>query len=262
MPYIDGTPAGTKETVTVLWDRGDKTIFAGARLSRCYDQLVEELAGPFHDPRITNALRACMGRDKTFIDEYFNEHFLLSDPECPLDQSNVADQNADEKEAGELVPIARLENMGDEDEVEEAIEVRHRRRDKIFEVFRCYAEAQGFQWDELQEIFKHRDGSILGRSDPPFHWQHRDREGRLVRRYWVAPRVAAGIAGQIIIECPAEVFEAIRTSPEAYSVLIELSEEIYLLSGSELIKRIEREDIEVFPARYRLVFCSGLEQGE
>jgi len=256
MLYIDGAPAGTEEVVTVLWDREDKTVFVGTKLTRCYDQLVDELAGPFNDPKITNAFRACIEREETFIAEYFVEHFTLSDSEIPFDQMGTADREADEEEAGELTPVARIEGTENEYENKEVIKVRRARSDRIFEVFRRYAESQGFQWDELREIFKHGDGSVLRRAESPFHWQHSDREGNLVMRYWVA----TGLSDKSVIECPAEVFETLREHPEACSVLIEISKEIFLLSGREFIRRLDRKDIEAFPAVYRLVFRPGSEQ--
>jgi hypothetical protein len=249
MPYIDGSPAGTSTTPTVLWD--EENIFIGAKLSKCYDLLVDELSGPFDEPSVRKAFHACIERDDAFIAEYFEEHFTLSDEELPFDQSDTTENEANEQTHGtELEPIAELEEEESNGEVEEVTRLRRRRHDRIFTVFRSYAEALGFEWNELRERFEHPDGSVIYRRDSIFHWERFNSDGYLAMRYWVAPKAFDKGA----LECPADVWEAFREYPDSYSMIAERSNQVFELPGRELLKLVESEMLTLFPAAFRLVF--------
>ncbi|GIV04240.1 MAG: hypothetical protein KatS3mg015_3070 [Fimbriimonadales bacterium] len=248
MPYIDGLPAGTSTTPTVLWD--EENIFIGAKLSKCYDLLVDELSGPFNEPIVRKAFHACIERDDAFIAEYFEEHFTLSDEELPLDQSDITENEANEQTHGtDLEPIAELEEEESIGEVEEVTRLRRRRHDRIFTVFRTYAEELGFEWNELRERFEHPDGSVIYRRDTIFHWERLNSDGYLAMRYWVAKDLDKGI-----IECPAEVWGAFTTDPEISTMIAEWSKQVFELSGRNLLDLVESGKLVLYPAIYRLVF--------
>lgn len=248
MPYIDGLPAGTSTTPTVLWD--EENIFIGAKLSKCYDLLVDELSGPFNEPIVRKAFHACIERDDAFIAEYFEEHFTLSDEELPFDQTDTTENAATEQTHGsELEPIAELEEEENNDEGEEVTRLRRRRHDRIFTVFRSYAEALGFEWNELREWFEHPDGSVIYRCDTIFHWERFNSDGYLAMRYWVAKDLDKGI-----IECPAEVWGAFTTDPENSTMIAEHSNKVFAFSGRDLLDLVESGKLVLYPARYRLVF--------
>lgn len=248
MPYIDGSPAGISTTPTVLWD--EHNIFIGAKLSKCYDLLVDELSGPFDEPSVRKAFHACIERDDAFIAEYFEEHFTLSDEELPFDQSDTTENEANEQTHGtELEPIAELEEEESNGEVEEVTRLRRRRHDRIFTVFRSYAEALGFEWNELRERFEHPDGSVIYRRDSIFHWERFNSDGYLAMRYWVAKDLDKGI-----IECPAEVWGAFTTDPEISTMIAEHSNKVFAFSGRDLLDLVESDKLALYPAIYRLVF--------
>jgi len=249
MPYIDGLPAGISTTPTVLWD--EHNIFIGAKLSKCYDQLVDELSGPFDEPDVREAFQTCIERKDDFIAEYFEEHFTLSDEELPFDQSDTTENEANEQTHGtELEPIAELEEEESNGEVEEVTRLRRPRHDRIFTVFRSYAEKRGFEWNELRERFEHPDGSVIYRRDSTFHWDRFNSDGYLAIRYWVAPKALDAGA----LECPAEVWESVRNDPNSSTMIVERSHQVYELPGRKLLKLVESEMLTLIPAAYRLLF--------
>ncbi|MGC8817501.1 MAG: sacsin N-terminal ATP-binding-like domain-containing protein [Candidatus Hadarchaeum sp.] len=260
MPYLDGAPAGTPTTPTVLWD--EENIFIGAKLSKCYEHLANELSKSFDENRVREAFHACIERDDAFIAEYFEEHFTLSDEDFPFDQRDTTENEANEQTHGTgLIPIAQLEeeessNEEEEEssnEEEEVTRVPRRRHDRIFTVFRSYAGALGFEWNELRERFEHPGGSVIYRiegRDSIFHWERLKSDGYLGMRYWVAPKTSVTGA----FECPAEVWEAIRRYPDSCSMIVERSKQVFELPGRELLKLVESGRLTLFPAAYRLVF--------
>jgi hypothetical protein len=248
MPYIGGIPAGTPTKPTVLWD-GER-IYIGAKLSECFEELADELAKPFNEPSIGKAFHACIDRNDTFIAEYFEEHFTLSDEELPLDQSDITENEANEQTHGtDLEPIAELEEEESIGEVEEVTRLRRRRHDRIFTVFRSYAEALGFKWNEQRKRFEHPDGSVIYRRDSFFHWERFNSDGYLAMRYWVAKDLDKGI-----IECPAEVWGAFTTDPEISTMIAEHPNKVFAFSGRDLLDLVESDKLALYPAIYRLVF--------
>ncbi|KXB97413.1 MAG: hypothetical protein AA908_07060 [Chlorobi bacterium NICIL-2] len=248
MPYIDGTPAGTPTKPTVLWD-GER-IYIGAKVSECFEELAEELAKPFNEPSIGKAFHACIDRNDSFIADYFEKHFTLSDEELPFDQSDTTENEANEQTHGtEPEPIAELEEEESNGEVEEVTRFRRRRHDRIFTVFRSYAEALGFEWNEQRERFERPDGSVIYRRDSFFHWERFNSDGYLAMRYWVAIDLDKGF-----IECPAEVWEALRKYPDSSSMIAERSNQVFELSGQKLLDLVESRKLTLYPATYRLVF--------
>lgn len=247
MPYIDSSPAGTSTTPTVLWD--EHNIFIGAKLSKCYDQLVDELSRPFVEPCVREAFHACIERDDTFIADYFEELFTLSDEELPFDQSDTTENEANEQMlATEPEPIAELEEEESNGEVEEVTRLRRRRHNRIFTVFRSYAEELGFKWNEQRERFEHPDGSVICRGSF-FHWERFNSDGHFAMQYWVATDLDEGL-----IECPAGIWDAIRRYPDSSSMVAERSKKVFELSGRYLLALAESGKLRLYPAKYRLVF--------
>jgi len=249
MPYIDGSPAGTSTTPTVLWD--EENIFIGAKLSKCYDLLVDELSGPFDEPSVREAFHACIERDDAFIAEYFEEHFTLSDEELPFDQSDTTENEANEQTQGtELEPIAELEQEESNGEVEEVTKLRRRRHDRIFTVFRSYAEALGFEWNELHERFEHADGSVIYRSDSIFHWERFNSNGLMTLRYWVTPDTLDNLS----FDCPVEIWQALNDYPDSTSIIAHWSDEVFELTGRILLNMVREQKLTLYPTNHRVVF--------
>lgn len=249
MPYIGGIPAGTPTKPTVLWD-GER-IYIGAKLSECFEELADELAKPFNEPSIGKAFHACIDRNDTFIADYFEKHFTLSDEELPFDQSDTTENEANEQMlATEPEPIAELEEEESNGEVEEVTRLRGRRHDRIFTVFRSYADALGFKWNEQRKRFEHPDGSVIYRRDSFFHWERFNSDGYLRMRYWVAPKALDTGA----LECPADVWEVFQAHLDTCSMIAERSKRVIKLSGQEILDLVESGKLALYPATYRLVF--------
>jgi hypothetical protein len=73
---VDGAPAGQPHSPDVLWHE-ESVFIRDGRLARSFEALVAELARPFVNEAVTEAIKACIERDDGFIAEYMEEHFTL-----------------------------------------------------------------------------------------------------------------------------------------------------------------------------------------
>lgn len=245
-PYIEGQPAGPPEARRVLWDREGCFLFMEGKESQCYNELVEELAGPFADPEVQELFRACVARDEGFIRDYVAEHFQLQEEELPLEEPRSSAASP-RPLASALRPVAQI----DEEEGEpETVFVPHRGGYRKDSVFRGYAVSRGFEWDETRGCFGHPDGFFIRRAkEPSFDWYACSEEGEEIMRYWVAPKP---MEEDNSLECPAEVWEAFKQWPSKYTLIWKRSRKVFALSAEELMGRLQNKAVEVFPAAYRL----------
>jgi len=255
-PYVDEAPAGQPHSPDVLWH--EETIFVrDGRLAKSFDALVAELARPFTNGAVTEAIKACIERDKDFIADYMEEHFTLEDETGPSrDDSEAAteidkDESQEEEEGDEA---AVTEEAGQEEASEETseepvgVETINRRRRRLFNLFKRYAMACGYRWDPAQGRFIHPDGSWIGHCPSPFHWRRFDAAGNVVASYWVSRRrLESGV------EIAAELWEMLRGDPTGCClVLLDGDGRPRELPGPDLIRMVNDEVIALYPAKYRM----------
>ncbi|WP_428940954.1 sacsin N-terminal ATP-binding-like domain-containing protein [Fontivita pretiosa] len=263
-PYVDGAPAGQSHSPDVLWH--EQSIFVrNGKPARSFDALVAELARPFANEAVTEAIKACIERDRGFIAEYMKEHFTLEaetalTPDVSEGKSEVGKEKAKrevEKE-GEEGPVT-----GDGDE-EEGREPEHPEEEQDAEdeprggppprkrepsLFERFAHDRGYHWDGVQHRFVHPDGSWIERSESPFHWRRFDSAGNLVTRYWASQQCLARGG----VEIAAELWELFRSSPsECSMILVDGEGRPRELSGPDLLQSVEDKVITLYPAKYRL----------
>ncbi len=80
VPYIGGTPAGTPRQTSVAW-KDDIFFVQDCDVARIFKAVADELARPFDRPEISEAIKACVDRSGTFINDYLEENFRLMPPE-------------------------------------------------------------------------------------------------------------------------------------------------------------------------------------
>jgi hypothetical protein len=90
-PYVDGTPAGTPITPRVLWQDVNLYVAANVSAAKLHKELADELARPFGDRSIQEAIVACIEHDAEYVAEYLADQFELEEqPDLP----NAGQDNA------------------------------------------------------------------------------------------------------------------------------------------------------------------------
>jgi len=106
-PYIDGTPAGTARKAEAHWD--DSRLYVEDRpLARLCKAVTDELARPFGNQELTEAIRACFERPPEFVTEYLEENFRLQPAEAAL--ADLA--TASRRDSSERVRAAAVRSIG------------------------------------------------------------------------------------------------------------------------------------------------------
>jgi hypothetical protein len=263
-PYVDGAPAGQPHSPDVLWH--DQSVFVrNGRLARSFDALVDELARPFANEKVTEAMKACIERAPDFIAEYMEEHFTLeAETALPPDGSEatteVGKNEAEGKvgKEGEKAPVTAEDGQegvspestdtDEEHEVDEEGDGRHRhkREPSLFERF---ALSSGYRWDGVRQRFVHPDGCWIERCESPFHWKRFDSAGNVVTRYWASQHCLARSG----VEIAAELWELFRGSPgECSMILVNGEGRPRELTGPDLLQMKEDNVITLYPAKYRI----------
>lgn len=260
--YVDGAPAGEPHSPDVLWH--DRSIFVrNGRLGRSFDALVAELARPFANDAVTEAMKACIERDEGFIAEYMEEHFTLeagTAVDVSEEESQLGGGEAEGDAGKEGQEVAVTEEGNEEawrepDDSEEDHEAedegpdappRRKREPSLFERF---ALGGGYRWDAGRQRFVHPDGFWMERCESPFHWRRFDSDGNIVTRYWASPQCLARGG----VEIAAELWELFRRSPaECSMILVNGEARPRELPGPDLLQMVEDKVITLYPAKYRI----------
>jgi len=265
-PYVANAPAGQPHSPDVLWHE-DTVFVRDGKLAKWFNALVAELARPFANEDVTEAIKACIERDEGFIVDYMEEHFTLETEMAPpldvCDETTEAGKDRtrgrDEKEA-EGVPIT-VENEPEEPSLPEQGEdaeeadaesegdgrrAHPKRQPSPFERF---AVACGYRWDGVRQRFVHADRSWIERCESPFHWRRFDSAGNVVTRYWATAQCLARGG----VEIAAELWELFRSSPDECSMILVNGEaQVRELPGPDLLQMVEDKVIALYPAKYRI----------
>lgn len=272
-PYLDGTPAGQLHSPEVLWH--EETLFVrDGRLAKSFDALVSELARPFANEPIAEAIKVCIERDERFIAEYMAEHFKLeaglviqpasaAKPAKPF-EDGVVPPGDEKKTMSESVPAAveggvqspPAEEPADAGTPEEDVDAERDadeiytapRRSRQVPLFERFAVASGYRWDQARQRFVHADGSWIERCESPFHWRRFDAAGDVTTRYWASQQcLTTGV------EIAAELWELVRGNPGGCClILVDGDDRPMELSGQALIRMVEDRVVTLYPAKYRI----------
>lgn len=262
-PYLDGAPAGQHHSPDVLWH--EETVFVReGRLAKSFDALVNELARPFANEKVAEAIKVCIERDGGFIAEYVAEHFELETEIAfqPTDATKPA--GGEKKTRGESGPAAvaggvqgppaeetasagapqeEVHAGGDADEFSPTP-----RRSPSVPLFERFATASGYRWDAARQRFVHADSSWIEKCESPFHWRKFDVTGNVLTRFWASRQCL--MRG---VEIAAELWELVRGSPGEYClILLDSDDRPRELAGPDLIRMVEDKVVTVYPAKYRI----------
>lgn len=275
-PYIDGTPAGQPHSPDVLWH--DTALFVrDGKLAKIFDRIASELARPFANAKIAEAIKACIERTAGFVEEYLEENFELAaapvvdtsgggQEDSASDELSPDGQDSSEADHGSSAPLDREDERDpasqpdtdgptgdDTDDGQEPSGPKRQTRRHLPRtepsLIQRFAEAKGYRWSENTKRYTHKDGTWIERSEPPFNWQRFAATGKALRRYWAVEQCLCSGG----IEVAAELWELICKYPDS-TALITHSEDgrPYEISGDELVRMQEGGAITLFPAKYRI----------
>ena len=274
--FIDGTPAGQPYSPDVFWDRQTLYVKAGP-VAKIIAPLCGELARPFNQSQIAEAIKICAERDEQFIEEYLNSVFEMEEVRSePLPEDEISDDTTRAKvitiedlfeETEDDSPQQSSESASEESEsvIETAAqefndresdnsqsdpgEPDRRTRSREPSLIDRFTEQLGYQWVEDTKRYIHRNGSWFQHGEEGFNWELHSRDGEIMSRFWVSPQCLATKG----IEINAEIWEMIKLEPTITAMVIEdEAGQPHALSGTELIAMVENEEVKVFPAKYRL----------
>lgn len=282
VPYIDGTPAGTPRQADVVWF--DRVLHARplprARLARL---VPDELHKSFVRSEIRAALDYSFERSAREITEYLEENFKLAPANTlvALDGSDAHSNPVGQPGEVESVDIVSESNVAllaiayeiqpDDDtapqvgstaEVEEGEvlvdvlpepEPRPRPTQKPAKpgIIERFARGLGFKKDG-EERFFHDSGAWIGRANGArFPWEHRSPTGNLVRYYLPFEHCLE----REPLPLDADIWTLLDQHPETYALILSnLEGNPVEVTGARLRTMREGQELELFPATYRLVY--------
>ncbi len=271
VPCIDGEPAGPAVRRDVLWY--DQTLFVrDGKAAKYAKAMVAELAKPFDDTGVKEAITTCFDRSPEFIADYFEANFQLEAraelSPLPVIQSegqgNVGGDGATGATVMGSTPDAEDGEDADWRENETPLRAMawRRRSPGISEderLFRAFARMLGYCWDESKRVFFHEDGSFIIAAEKPFHWCRCNAAGEPEYRYWVSPKVW----GEEDLVIPAELWEILKDDPNGCGLVVRIApNRPGEMSATTLKSAIEQERIRIYPEAFRLRLVERAERSE
>lgn len=274
-PYVDGVPAGAPLTPRVIW-RGDGLfVAANASVAKLHKDLAEEVARPFNDRSVAEAITACIERDAEYVADFLADQFELEEQmELPSPEKKGGEAG-DDAPNGQQGEESRTTTPGKETPTEthegedpsgEDVPGKDDPEEKSGEneggekpprrptppkpdLMDRYAANRGFKWHAGEKCYTHQDGRWIERAEAPFHWVEKSAASIENLRIWVQEQTLAHG-----IELPAEVWSLIRSVPQMSALLVKSPVEAPVaLGGEELIEMQAQKLITLYPARYRIV---------
>jgi hypothetical protein len=285
VPYLDGTPAGTARPNEVLWD--GKTLYVVDRpVTRLLRQIARELARPFDDPEIEDAIKFCIDRAPEHVTEYLEQNFTLAEPQdaantmteakSPEDAepdeshepASQATESSDQQQTYAQLseehdqdasddPLPPADQNDGEDSEDATPEVRpspmrHANpRPKSQSLIDRFAKSEGFTREANGERYFHPDGRwIQKQAGMPFPWEMYSADGHLVKCMLVREHCLVREPLQIA----SEIWDACRKAPDSHSLIVATVDgKPQELTGTGLVAMVSEGKLVLYPATYRVV---------
>jgi hypothetical protein len=270
IPYIENSPVGAPISPAITWS--ESTIYSSVKPGAKYaETIISELAKPFADDEITEAIRFSVFRDDDSISDYFQSHFeLLTDVDsCETDEEDTpvtSPDTSDEDIAdsvpdlpiGEVSVIEDVELPGDDEdnpleEDEEGYgETWIKKREK-HTLFSQYAAHKGFKFVDILKIYVHQDGSVIRKGDGGFSWVLCSADGEHLRNFFVYNK-----SFDRSLEMPTQVWEYLRQRPEKTAIIFKSNNNsISKVDGEDFVRKVDCGDIEIYPSAFNFVKVVG-----
>jgi hypothetical protein len=284
VPYLDGTPAGTATSKEVLWDY--TTLYVVDRpITRLIRQISRELARPFDDAEIEDAIKFCIDRTPEHVTAYLEQNFKIAELErgantiSGIERTAVALAN----DASETVTGAShsaehqqgdkpfsvdnksgesnyqpayesaggIEDTGDPTVQNRRLQGRHTsQRPRLQSIMDHFFRQTGFSRQRNDERYSHPDGRwIQKRAGMPFPWEMYTGQGNILKRLLFFETCLR----RDPLEIPSEIWDACRRAPERHSLIVAtVDDKPQELTGTTLVRMVEEGKLVLYPAAYRL----------
>ena len=230
-------------------------------------ELVEELSRQCQRSEIRKIIADCVDRDPEWIDAYAEENLNLVEI-TPEDSNTEGMQVKETEDKGEVAPAQtptvidippqetndeEQNNQDDQDEDEDEDEDKKQplpvpKRDhppkRGFEVF---LQSQGFTWSPQHEHLQTDDGTIVRKTEGPFHWLEYNALGERVKSYWVGHgSIEKGI------EIQADIWNQAPDDHQTIYIALINDQRVNIYALSQLKEMAKKEHIEVYPTRFTI----------
>jgi hypothetical protein len=280
VPFLDGVPAGTARPNDVLWE-GNILFVQDRPLAKMVRQVARELARPFDDTEVEDAIKFCWERSADQVLDYLEQNFTLAvqpvpeETAVPNEQESETGKDTDsdvqpESDSAGLQPDSdetqepesELDEQDqpqvdldedDEDEDDEQLlppPLRPAPRPKQLTLIERYAQKSGFKRDAAQDRFFHPDGCWLQKSHGlTFPWELYSPSGELLCCYLTKEHCLQSEPLQI----GAEVWEGFRRNPSAFALITTSLDGCPVEhNGQQLLDMKDEGQLVLCPATYRL----------
>jgi hypothetical protein len=284
VPYIDSVPAGSSRKADVIW-LDEELLSEPLPMPRLARRVPEEVGRVFGRAEIKAAMDFSFERPREQVQEYLEANFQLAEfvPEHseagerfmdgepvglereagtsaqddgPSDGQPTADEQEEGQDPGER-PELEGERPPDSGSKPTGPAAAPRPRPPSLpakllkpELMERFALQSDFHGDG-DDRFVHDSGEWIGRvRGSTFPWERRGMRGDLLRCYF--PREQCLDAEPLELE--SDVWGLLDGNPDTHAlVLIDLHGKPMELTGADLRARLDKQEIKLYPARYRLV---------
>jgi hypothetical protein len=276
VPYIGNNAVGLKTSRKVVWS-GNRILAVG-QLPYHFQDLAAELKRYFHLSEIKEAVTSCIDRPGDWIKEYFQANFQLPEDQEPESARQVATNEAYPRQNGPVFPeevtdivfgkapdtnsVSENSRNGDpainpetEDPPREkasSTKPDSEKQPKLTKklLLGSILYKKGYEWSELKGAFKGPNGAFVAKDGGLFPWTEYD-QGQVIARYWPTLDI---IENHILV--PAELWNWDNTEDSLYLVCQNQHGKALCYSLKDLKSEQIRDEIEIYPASYRLCLKS------
>lgn len=282
-PYIDDEPAGVSTSLNVLW-KSHTLYLKSSSPAKIAHQIASELSRAFDTRELSDAIQMCYERDRAFILEYLEENFqfqsdvsesdiVVTDDEkedtdkamLDVDQGNLPVQDRASTNGGALSNKA-IQNLADltshpldgnsevssttteDDSVSSQRSATKPNRPNLIELF---LSSKGYKKDGSERFYAENGCYVIKTAGSSFNWTHYDNDGQVVQRYFVRDHCLQ--------------LKPLSIDTENWSLCMEFPNQCALLlcdpdgnpalwKASDLKRLLENGQIELYPAKYRIVY--------
>lgn len=279
IPFIAGSPAGQSSSSPVFWE-GTTLYVHDVSPVKIISSICDEIAPPFNSDDIREAIKICVEREESFIDEYLHSAFTFVPIPLPSDReisekpllpvtTNIEDLFEDPiEEIPDSIAISEINSGSDStqdfpEKLPETVssgsidggmtptkpELPEKTPRSEPTLMDLYLKRFNYVWNDTVKRYLHNDGSWLQRGNDGFTWDMYSCEGEIVYHFLVSKNCL----DEKGIEIDAHLYEHVKSSPDTCALLLMDSYgQPMTLTGEDLLAQVEKEEIMVFPAKYRL----------
>lgn len=270
IPCIEGTPVGEPQRDDVFWD-GDVLYVRSNEPGKIVSAIGDEIGRQFPKDFMPEVVKTCFERNDQFILDYLGSKFTLIEssegsglaetsevvpsvqPSTNPPGFHAAQGTTPEEviEPPEVVPIQpAVPSVHEPEPPDSVIEPpRSRALRSTTPLIDRFAVKFGYYWDDQKSRYINEDGTWLQKIQGSFNYEMHDADGDTLVRFWLSDQSLDSGS----IEINADLWEQIKQDLDHTAlVLTDENEQFIVLTGNEVKRRIDEEELMLFVTKYRL----------